>query len=98
MLQQTPVSVPLWRLLTKVPMKHLLPLILLLASPAYAQEQPTLAKCEGLISQYVRLKIDVEQAGLALNVQKGIVDICQKLLEAEKPKAPEVTPEVTDEP
>jgi len=67
-------------------MKYLIPLILL-ASPAFAQEQPTLQKCEALISSYVRLKIDVEQAGLALNVQKGIVEICQKLIEAEKPKA-----------
>jgi hypothetical protein len=66
-------------------MKYLIPLILL-ASPVFAQEQPTLQKCEALISSYVRLKIDVEQAGLALNIQKGIVEVCQKLIEAEKPK------------
>ena len=73
-------------------MKYLIPLILL-ASPAFA-EQPTLGKCEALVSSYVRLKIDVEQAGLALNVQKGIVELCQKLIEAEKP--PTASPKVEE--
>lgn len=74
-------------------MKHLL-LILLLATPALA-EQTTQERCEAVLNSYVRIKIDVEQAGLALNVQKGIVDICNRLIEAEKPKP---TPEPTQEP
>lgn len=59
--------------------------LLILASPALA-DQPTKDRCEALLSQYVRLKVDVEQAGLALNVQKGIVDLCNKAIELEQPK------------
>lgn len=66
--------------------------LFLLASPALA-EQTAQARCEALLSSYVRLKIDVEQAGLALNVQKGIVDLCNRLIEAQTPK-----PEPTQEP
>jgi len=69
-------------------MKRLILPIFLFALPAFAQEQsPTLQKCEALLGSYVKLNVSVEQAGLALNVQKGIIELCQKLIEAEKPKA-----------
>ena len=65
-------------------MKYLIPLIFF-ALPAFA-EQSTLQKCEALVNSYVTLDIKIAQAGLALNIQKGIVELCQKLIEAEKPK------------
>lgn len=83
-------------------MKHLiLPFLLaslLVAGNAAAAESSTLQKCEGLLSAYVRLKIDVEQAGLALNIQKGVTEICQKLIEAEKPKVEPVVEPPVEEP
>lgn len=71
-------------------MKHLL-VLLLLASPALA-EQSTLERCEALVQSYVKLEVKIEQAGQALAIQKGIVELCQRLIEAEKLK-PTPTPE-----
>ena len=72
-------------------MRYFVLILLLLAAPALA-EQTTQERCEAILNSYVRLKVDVEQAGLALTVQRGIVDLCNRLIEAERPK-PTPTPE-----
>lgn len=74
----------------------ILALLLLTASPALG-EPTTLERCEALVNNYVKLNIEIEQAGLALSIQKGIVEVCQKLIELEKP-APAPAPEPTSTP
>jgi len=58
--------------------------------PAIAfAEQAVQQKCEAVIGNYLKLTIPIEQAGLALNVQKGVIEICQAAIAAEAAKAAE---------
>jgi hypothetical protein len=49
-------------------------------------------QCQALLNAYGTIQISVSQSKVASDVQQGILQICQKLIEAEKPK-PEPTPE-----
>lgn len=83
-------------------MKHGLVLAFFLGSilvggNALAQQPPpdTTAQCQNLLDAYGELLISAKQAKLTSDIQAGLVAVCRKLIELEKPKpTPEPTPEV----
>ena len=80
-------------------MKHAILALLLFATPALAeQEKPTTTEqCQAILNAFGSIQISAAQSKVVSDVQAGIVQVCQKLIEAEKPK-PEPTPEPTPEP
>lgn len=69
-------------------MKKLLALAFLLATASQAQEPPkqqsTEEGCQALLQGYAQIVIKAEQAELVSQVGKGVVQICQRLIAAEK--------------
>jgi hypothetical protein len=53
---------------------------------AMAADTPvsTVEQCQNLLNAYGEIQVSAKQAKLTADIQQGIVQVCQKLIEAEK--------------